>query len=396
MPQFGGGAWQYRIAKMQEEERKERQAEMIPQQLLLGLGKTLFTLGGTAGVDAIRHFGLGGKEKLESEVGLREAQTGLAQAQTQDVPERTALEGRKVGIMEGQEGRLAQESKELSTNRLFLTNLMSDYLPKGTTWDTATQEQKASAAKSFQKKHKYAGLTVSAQGNVTIGKQPRPAGRRGPSKKELKGLRNQLVFLEENIDRMTPFGKIHVRGYGELSRSEAQVLARSIETRLAQAGAGSTPLSRQAEGRSKETRTQQGAITQGKVNTALKDARASQIDWKGGASESERNAYFRFGMSGGNPVGQMDESGREVFTLGDKSYTRQELVNKFSRIPISTLVSGTGKRRPTNKQLNDGARAVNTMQIQSRTGLGGGGDVTRLKPPRGILGEIYSPAHVEK
>lgn len=103
--QFGNSAWQYRIARMKEKEATNRQREAVPLQLALGLGKALFSMGSTMGTDAVKYFGMGGKEEQKGRMDLASAQTAQAGAATERFQAETLNIPKDFKLREGQSKR---------------------------------------------------------------------------------------------------------------------------------------------------------------------------------------------------------------------------------------------------------------------------------------------------
>lgn len=103
--QFGNSAWQYRIARMKEKEATKRQREAVPLQLALGLGQALFNMGSTAGTDAIKYFGMGGKEEQKGRMDLASAKTAQAGAATERFQAETLNIPKDYKLREGQAKR---------------------------------------------------------------------------------------------------------------------------------------------------------------------------------------------------------------------------------------------------------------------------------------------------
>ena len=201
--QFGNSAWQYRIARMKEKEATKRQREAVPLQLALGLGQALFNMGSTAGTDAIKYFGMGGKEEQKGRMDLASAQTAQAgaatkrfQTETLHIPKKFKLEEDAAKLKQDEAGRQKEVHKARMVTENRYRNLVEAELGKpikdATTQEIAEAQRRVDA--SFKQ-------VTTGPGTLTTVKEK----RKGPKKigtKTKKGIESDLNLYRQYMARI--------------------------------------------------------------------------------------------------------------------------------------------------------------------------------------------------
>lgn len=168
MPKSSGLPMQYRIAEMQEKERTRRQREAIPQQLLMGLGQTILNMGSTLGVDAVKYFGLGGKEREEVALDLGRAQTDVQKSAAEQSREQTSLMRPQF-----EENVRAQKRAEAMSGAA-----LQAHLPEDVTLETASNAEIGLAFKKLDALLGRGGRGWQAAG-TQVGAKPKVTRRGG-------------------------------------------------------------------------------------------------------------------------------------------------------------------------------------------------------------------------
>ena len=201
--QFGNSAWQYRIARMKEKEATKRQREAVPLQLALGLGQALFNMGSTAGTDAIKYFGMGGKEEQKGRMDLASAKTAQAgaatkrfQTETLHIPKKFKLEEDAAKLKQDEAGRQKEVHKARMVTENRYRNLVEAELGKpikdATTQEIAEAQRRVDA--SFKQ-------VTTGPGTLTTVKEK----RKGPKKigtKTKKGIESDLNLYRQYMARI--------------------------------------------------------------------------------------------------------------------------------------------------------------------------------------------------
>ena len=201
--QFGNSAWQYRIARMKEKEATKRQREAVPLQLALGLGQALFNMGSTAGTDAIKYFGMGGKEEQKGRMDLASAKTAQAgaatkrfQTETLHIPKKFKLEEDAAKLKQDEAGR----QKEVHKARMFGENRYRNLVLSelGKSIEDATPQEIAEAQRRVDDYYKQ---VTTGPGTLTTVKEK----RKGPKKigtKTKKGIESDLNLYRQYMARI--------------------------------------------------------------------------------------------------------------------------------------------------------------------------------------------------
>ena len=201
--QFGNSAWQYRIARMKEKEATKRQREAVPLQLALGLGKALFSMWSTMGTDAVKYFGMGGKEEQKGRIDLASsqmAQAGAAterfQTETLHIPKKFKLEEDAAKLKQDEAGRQKEVHKARMVTENRYRNLVEAELGKpikdATTQEIAEAQRRVDA--SFKQ-------VTTGPGTLTTVKEK----RKGPKKigtKTKKGIESDLNLYRQYMARI--------------------------------------------------------------------------------------------------------------------------------------------------------------------------------------------------
>ena len=201
--QFGNSAWQYRIARMKEKEATKRQREAVPLQLALGLGQALFNMGSTAGTDAIKYFGMGGKEEQKGRMDLASAKTAQAgaatkrfQTETLHIPKKFKLEEDAAKLKQDEAGRQKEVHKARMVTENRYRNLVEAELGKpikdATTQEIAEAQRRVDA--SFKQ-------VTTGPGTLTTVKE-KPKGPKKIGTKTKKGIESDLNLYRQYMARI--------------------------------------------------------------------------------------------------------------------------------------------------------------------------------------------------
>ena len=202
--QFGNSAWQYRIARMKEKEATNRQREAVPLQLALGLGKALFNMGSTAGTDAIKYFGMGGKEEQKGRIDLASsqmAQAGAAterfQTETLHIPKKFKLEEDAAKLRKDEGGRQEEVHKARMVTENRYRNLVLSELGKSI--EDATPQEMAEAQRRVDDYYKQ---VTTGQGTLTTVNREIKKPKKINLPKTKKGIESDLNLYRQYMARI--------------------------------------------------------------------------------------------------------------------------------------------------------------------------------------------------